>query len=139
MRFFIFFSFAASNVSLENAKVTSCDTMAIGLSPSNNGVTVDRISNSTESSEVKNERDPVSETEKDASLYSAGKLSRETDDQSLPMAETCNAKRHSEVQTAVASGVNQESSRGMEVDAVICDIAAEVVDAENASLDVSGG
>lgn len=174
MRFFIFFSFAASNATLENANVASCDTMAVVLSPSHDGITADRIidcrevqktassvtgiihldkqepsttklstdgriSNLTESSEVKNERGPVSETEKDASLDSADKLSRETDDRSLSNPETCNAERHSEVQKTVASGVNQESSRGMEMHAVISDIAADVGDDENASLDVSGG
>ncbi|KAG2679912.1 hypothetical protein I3760_11G072900 [Carya illinoinensis] len=164
---------SASNATLENANVASCDTMAVVLSPSDDGITADRIidcrevqittssvkgiihldkqepsttelstdgriSNLTESSEVKNEQGPVSETEKDASLDSANKLSRETDDRSVSNPETCNAERHSEVQTTVASGVNQQSSRGMEIHAVISDIAADVGDGENASLDVSG-
>ncbi|XP_040989430.1 uncharacterized protein LOC121236967 isoform X1 [Juglans microcarpa x Juglans regia] len=91
-----------------------------------------------ESSEVENELGPVSETEKDASYDSAGKVSQETVDGSLPMAETCNAESQSEAQMAVTVGVNQECPRRMEVRAVIHDIATKVGDFENTPSKVSG-
>ncbi|XP_042952342.1 uncharacterized protein LOC122289433 isoform X2 [Carya illinoinensis] len=159
---------SASNAILENAKVASSDTMSGVLLPSDNGVTTDgvidcrevqmtasvvgythsdkkeppatkistdeSISILMESSEVENELGPVSETEKDAS----GKVSQETVDGSLPMAESCNAESQSEAQMAVTGGVNQECPRRMEVHAVSSDIATEVGDFENTPSKVSG-
>lgn len=149
--------------------MASSDTMSGVLLPSDNGVTTDgvidcrevqmtasvvgythsdkkeppatkistdeSISILMESSEVENELGPVSETEKDAS----GKVSQETVDGSLPMAESCNAESQSEAQMAVTGGVNQECPRRMEVHAVSSDIATEVGDFENTPSKVSGG
>lgn len=84
-----------------------------------------RISTLKDSSEVETEPGPVSETEKDASYDTAGKLLQETVHQSLPKADTCNVEIQSEAQTVVVNEVNQECTRGMEVHAVICDIAAK--------------
>lgn len=87
------------------------------------------ISTLMESSEVETESGPVSETEKDASHASAGKLQRETVDLSLSMVETRDAESQAEAKTIFAN----------EVYPVICDIAAKVGGGEKAAPKVAGG
>ena len=84
-----------------------------------------RLSTLKESSELETEPGPASESEKDASFDTVGKLLQKTVHQSLPKADTCNAEIQSEVQTVVVNEVNQECIRGTEGHAVICDVAAK--------------
>jgi hypothetical protein len=86
------------------------------------------ISTLVESSEVETESGLISETEKDASHASAGKLLGETADLSLPMVETRGAESQAEAQTTFAN----------EVYPVISDIAAKVGGGEKAAPKVAG-
>jgi hypothetical protein len=86
------------------------------------------ISTLVESSEVETESGLISETEKDASHASAGKLQRETADLSLSMVETRGAESQAEAQTTFAN----------EVYPVISDIAAKVGGGEKAAPKVAG-
>ncbi|XP_065632874.1 uncharacterized protein LOC112028026 isoform X5 [Quercus suber] len=83
------------------------------------------LSTLKESSELETEPGPASESEKDASFDTAGKLLQKTVHQSLPKADTCNAEIQREVQTVVVNEVNQECIRGTEVHAAICEVAAK--------------
>lgn len=83
------------------------------------------LSTLKESSELETEPGPASESEKDASFDTAGKLLQKTVHQSLPKADTCNAEIQREVQTVVVNEVNQECIRATEVHAAVCEVAAK--------------